>query len=219
MKLLRKGRNPQIECPYCGSLFEIEEGDVRRDKDGLFATCEICGSRLPINDEPVITPENVRFPEDFEYTGDAVKISNETVERWIGEAVGQLRRKPDLPYYTVSSGDTSVMVENFPDDEEYCVTVVKNPYMCSIAYQDEDRKAQKLATDKRTGTWVEVEDSNSIRGFCSACGWKAHLYEDDVLGMNYCPQCGVKMTGVIWEEEFTEQRTGDEKNTCFICKE
>ena len=44
----------------------------------------------------------------------------------------------------------------------------------------------------RHGKWIEVEDS-TIRCRCSACGWESHLYEDDVYGMPYCPNCGTRM--------------------------
>jgi len=46
----------------------------------------------------------------------------------------------------------------------------------------------------RHGRWIEVDDAyNRISGRCSNCGWKAHLYEDDVVGMPYCPNCGARM--------------------------
>ena len=48
--------------------------------------------------------------------------------------------------------------------------------------------------ERKTGKWIDVDDySNIISGSCSACGWQAHLYEDDVVGMNFCPNCGAKM--------------------------
>ena len=48
--------------------------------------------------------------------------------------------------------------------------------------------------ERKTGKWIDVDDySNIISGSCSACGWQAHLYEDDVVGMNFCPNCGADM--------------------------
>ena len=44
------------------------------------------------------------------------------------------------------------------------------------------------------GEWIEVDDV-SISCRCSVCGWEAHLYEDDVYGMPYCPNCGCRMKG------------------------
>ncbi len=42
------------------------------------------------------------------------------------------------------------------------------------------------------GEWIEDDDAR-IRGHCSVCKWEAHYYEDDVVGMNYCPNCGARM--------------------------
>lgn len=44
------------------------------------------------------------------------------------------------------------------------------------------------------GRWIEKYD-DFIAGTCSACGWDSIRYEDDVIGMNYCPNCGAYMKG------------------------
>ena len=50
--------------------------------------------------------------------------------------------------------------------------------------------------ERKKGHWIEVDDYyNRISGRCSACGWESHLYEDDVVGMNFCPNCGADMRG------------------------
>jgi len=50
--------------------------------------------------------------------------------------------------------------------------------------------------ERKTGKWIEVDDYyNCISGRCSVCGWESHLYEDDVVGMNFCPNCGADMRG------------------------
>jgi len=46
--------------------------------------------------------------------------------------------------------------------------------------------------ERKKGHWIEVDDDR-IRGKCSVCGWEAHLYEDDVVGMDYCPNCGARL--------------------------
>jgi hypothetical protein len=44
------------------------------------------------------------------------------------------------------------------------------------------------------GHWIINEDEeNTVHGHCSVCGWEAHYYEDDIIGMPYCPNCGAKM--------------------------
>lgn len=48
--------------------------------------------------------------------------------------------------------------------------------------------------ERKKGHWIEVDDCyNRISGRCSVCGWESHLYEDDVVGMNFCPNCGADM--------------------------
>lgn len=42
------------------------------------------------------------------------------------------------------------------------------------------------------GKWI-VPDDTVIACICSVCGWESNLYEDDVMGMPYCPNCGAKM--------------------------
>lgn len=55
---------------------------------------------------------------------------------------------------------------------------------------------QPTIEERKTGKWIVVDDAyNRISGKCSACGWEAHLYEDDVVGMDYCPNCGADMRG------------------------
>ncbi len=50
--------------------------------------------------------------------------------------------------------------------------------------------------ERKTGKWIEVDDYyNRISGRCSICGWEALLYETDVVGMDFCPNCGADMRG------------------------
>ena len=69
-------------------------------------------------------------------------------------------------------------------------------------HQDADDIAEMIAnmpatqSEYKKGKWIEAYDPfNRISGRCSVCGWEAHLYEDDVVGMNYCPNCGARMEG------------------------
>ena len=50
--------------------------------------------------------------------------------------------------------------------------------------------------ERKRGHWIEVDDSyNRISGRCSVCGWESHMYEDDVVGMDFCPHCGADLRG------------------------
>jgi hypothetical protein len=57
-----------------------------------------------------------------------------------------------------------------------------------------DAIIQVPSVERPRGEWIEVDDS-LISCRCSVCGWEAHLYEDDVYGMPYCPNCGAEMKG------------------------
>jgi predicted RNA-binding Zn-ribbon protein involved in translation (DUF1610 family) len=78
-----------------------------------------------------------------------------------------------------------------------------NPsYTRYVAQMDERTRLKHMVADaptieeRKTGKWIVVDDAyNRISGKCSACGWEAHLYEDDVVGMDYCPNCGADMRG------------------------
>ena len=53
-----------------------------------------------------------------------------------------------------------------------------------------------IRPERKTGKWIAVDDAdNRISGKCSVCGWESHLYEDDVVGMDYCPNCGARLEG------------------------
>lgn len=55
-------------------------------------------------------------------------------------------------------------------------------------------KMPTIEPQRIRGKWIEVDDAyNRISGRCSVCGWESHMYEDDVVGMNYCPNCGAWM--------------------------
>ena len=49
----------------------------------------------------------------------------------------------------------------------------------------------------RHGHWIAPEDGDRVTAcICSICDWHGHIMEDDVMGMNYCPNCGAKMSEV-----------------------
>lgn len=48
----------------------------------------------------------------------------------------------------------------------------------------------------RHGYWIEPDDEDvSTACICSICDWHGNIMEDDVMGMNYCPNCGARMDG------------------------
>ena len=49
--------------------------------------------------------------------------------------------------------------------------------------------------ERKKGKWIDDQDPIIVSGTCSCCGWEAILFETDVAGMPYCPNCGAAMEG------------------------
>ena len=49
------------------------------------------------------------------------------------------------------------------------------------------------SAEPKKGKWIPSEEGSTEAGSCSNCGWTAYLYENDVVGMPYCPNCGADM--------------------------
>lgn len=54
-------------------------------------------------------------------------------------------------------------------------------------------KAQPTIEERKKGKWIVPQHDLVISGTCSCCGWDAILFETDVAGMPYCPNCGAEM--------------------------
>ena len=59
----------------------------------------------------------------------------------------------------------------------------------ALHYLKEYRETVTKCNELKTGTWIPVE-SPTVNGRCSVCGYESHLYENDVYGEHYCPNCG-----------------------------
>ena len=77
--------------------------------------------------------------------------------------------------------------------DRYAVETERN----SLLHLKDDMKSLPSAQpERKKGEWIEVDDpDNRISGRCSICDWEALLYETDVVGMDYCPNCGADMRG------------------------
>ena len=85
------------------------------------------------------------------------------------------------------------MVIGLGQEPRYCDRnlCVSNDYNGIGCEECEVTKSQ----EPKTGHWIETdyEIEKVVRGYCSVCGWESNYYEDDVVGMNYCPNCGCRM--------------------------
>lgn len=59
----------------------------------------------------------------------------------------------------------------------------------ALHYLKEYRETVANCNQLRTGIWIPV-DGETVNGRCSVCGYESHLYENDVYGEHYCPNCG-----------------------------
>jgi len=79
-----------------------------------------------------------------------------------------------------------VLIHNYPST---CFTDLCEAVEIAI-------QALSAQPERKKGKWIEVDDYyNRISGRCSICGWEALLYETDVVGMDFCPNCGADMRG------------------------
>lgn len=58
---------------------------------------------------------------------------------------------------------------------------------------------QPIVDPVKHGRWIKIKEDYDIDdplvGRCSVCGWFAGINDANVLGMNYCPNCGADMRG------------------------
>lgn len=69
-------------------------------------------------------------------------------------------------------------------------------YDTNAFLQSIDEQSTIEAEPVRHGDWIEPDgEEGTLAGTCSVCRWECRLYEDDVVGMPFCPNCGAKMDG------------------------
>lgn len=82
-----------------------------------------------------------------------------------------------------------ILADIYPTDGEKVVAVKE----VDKAYEA-IQQLPSAQPERKTGRWIKVDDpDNRISGRCSVCGWEALLYETDVVGMDYCPNCGARL--------------------------
>lgn len=127
-------------------------------------------------------------------------ISRSALIKWIDDSVSQYGNTYSTDMlnmwglfkdYLINNAPTvepSLNLDNITDEE---IEKFK------IVWQRANSKGLLTISEERPqGEWIEVEDTETkINGYCSNCGWESKLYEEDILGMPFCPNCGAKMKG------------------------
>ena len=60
--------------------------------------------------------------------------------------------------------------------------------------EDAIKNLRELKQEPKRGEWIEHNDG-IVLCECSECHEKYLLYEEHILGRNYCPNCGADMRG------------------------
>lgn len=93
-----------------------------------------------------------------------------------------VRKSNGRPYYSI------IYLEDGNEFEGY------SSYSLDVISDYLKRYFEFAQPECKTGRWIyDDNDWSSVRGECSVCGWKAHVGEDDVVGMDYCPNCGSRL--------------------------
>lgn len=62
----------------------------------------------------------------------------------------------------------------------------------NVHYEDLKNLPTADVVERNHGEWIEINDG-LVKGYCSQCGWLSYYYENEIIGMNYCPNCGADM--------------------------
>lgn len=132
-----------MACDSCNSEFEIDYADTYIGALGCrYVKCPCCGYENILGDGITLTTENLSFPNHYFSFKNAVKLSDNDVDRFVKECIKALRSSKDKGFYAAQTGigDTHIFVFRYDDDEEYAVYVGKNGYETNVPFEDEDYK-------------------------------------------------------------------------------
>lgn len=133
-------------CEYCESELECEESDISIGEYGCaYFHCPICGKDSFIDNEDIdlkLTIENLKFPAHFHHTcveNRAVdNLNNETVKKFVRDAIAFFRKHKDEFAWVSTTGTTSVYVYRLTGDEAYEVHVSGDHYETMIPFEPID---------------------------------------------------------------------------------
>jgi predicted RNA-binding Zn-ribbon protein involved in translation (DUF1610 family) len=83
--------------------------------------------------------------------------------------------------------------EYYGEDERQ-LTIINAGKAIDVIEAMPSAEPETVKVKMETGFWIPV-DSETVNGRCSLCGYESHLYENDVYGEHYCPNCGADMRG------------------------
>lgn len=136
----------KLECDGCESELEYEESDIEMGVLGcMHVKCPLCGYDNMLDDNEhniTLTLNNVEFPTHFFHTSKengAVDVcNNNKVKKFINNAINYFRANKNDFAYEAATGNLTVHVYRYDEDEDYHVVVSNNYYDTYIPFEKED---------------------------------------------------------------------------------
>lgn len=71
---------------------------------------------------------DLEYPKGFESSVGYIKISNEKLNIWVQECIDKLESDSTIPFWSISSGDSLVMVHRYNSNGSKYKVIVTNGY-------------------------------------------------------------------------------------------
>lgn len=115
----------KVTCDNCGAQLECEESDVYVGAYGYnYVRCPECEGEALVEEMPdvVLTEHNINFPKHFHKVGDgAINIGDYQIQEWVRKCIADIKKDKDDHFWTISAGNTSIIVLEWEDEYEVCV--------------------------------------------------------------------------------------------------
>lgn len=132
---------------------------------------------------------------DFEgYSSYSLDVISDYLKKYFMQSAEPERTKERTETRACDCISRQAAIDLFPNDALEWDT--KGGYIAPHLARRMIEELPSVQPERKKGKWIEVDyPDNRISGRCSICDWEALLYETDVVGMDYCPNCGADMRG------------------------
>lgn len=151
------------KCECCGSELSVGKEDIKEGYLGMaYVDCPACHQRSYLEIEELdrfVSVDDLKFPNHFyQFSGkDAKELTSDEIKEYIKRAIEFFRDNPDNFCYVGGTGDTEIMVLNYPGDAQYVITVCKGYYQTELDYVDDDYKVDMYKLWKNKGVDLRGE--------------------------------------------------------------
>lgn len=135
-----------IICDECESELQYDKSDMWMGYVGcMHLTCPLCGCEIMLDDNEeniTLTVDNIEFPTHFWHAttekGAVECCDNKHIKEYVRAAIEYLRKNKDEFAYETGSGNLTVHVYRYENDEDYHIVVADNYYSTEIPFEPED---------------------------------------------------------------------------------